>query len=50
MKHKGKASVEWSGEKTELKKGTDIEFKDNLRTGTGGVVITCVADRSGTAW
>lgn len=44
VKHKGNASVERSGEKTELKKGSDIEFKDNVRTGKGGVGITFVDD------
>jgi len=44
VQHKGNASVERSGEKTELKKGSDIEFKDNVRTGKGGVGITFVDD------
>ena len=44
VKHKGNASVERSGEKSELKKGSDIEFKDNVRTGKGGVGITFVDD------
>ena len=44
VKHKGNASVERAGEKTELKKGSDIEFKDNVRTGKGGVGITFVDD------
>jgi len=44
VKHKGNASVERSGEKTDLKKGSDIEFKDNVRTGKGGVGITFVDD------
>ncbi len=38
VQHKGTASVERSGEKTNLKKGSDIEFKDNVRTGKGGLV------------
>jgi hypothetical protein len=44
VQHKGNASVERSGEKTELKKGSDIEFKDNVKTGKGGVGITFVDD------
>jgi len=44
VKHNGNASVERSGEKTDLKKGSDIEFKDNVRTGKGGVGITFVDD------
>jgi len=44
VKHKGNASVERSGEKTDLKKGSDIEFKDNVRTGKGGIGITFVDD------
>jgi hypothetical protein len=44
VQHKGNASVERSGEKTDLKKGSDIEFKDNVRTGKGGVGITFVDD------
>ena len=44
VKHKGNASVERAGEKSELKKGSDIEFKDNVRTGKGGVGITFVDD------
>ena len=44
IQHKGNASVERSGEKSELKKGSDIEFKDNVRTGKGGVGITFVDD------
>ena len=44
IQHKGNASVERAGEKSELKKGSDIEFKDNVRTGKGGVGITFVDD------
>ena len=44
VKHKGNASVERSGEKSVLQKGSDIEFKDNVRTGKGGVGITFVDD------
>ena len=44
IQHKGNASVERGGEKTDLKKGSDIEFKDNVRTGKGGVGITFVDD------
>ena len=39
VEHKGTASVERSGENTDLKKGSDIEFKDNVRTGKGDVGI-----------
>ena len=42
VKHKGNASVERSGEKSVLKKGSDIEFKDNVRTGDGDIGITFV--------
>jgi len=44
VQHKGSASVERSGEKTELKKGSEIQFKDNVRTGKGDVGITFVDD------
>jgi len=44
VKHKGNASVERSGEKTELKKGSDIEFKDTVKTGKGDVGIKFVDD------
>ena len=44
VQHKGNASVERAGEKSELKKGSDIEFKDNVRTGKGGIGITFVDD------
>jgi len=44
VQHKGSASVERSGKKTDLKKGSDIEFKDNVKTGKGGVGITFVDD------
>ena len=44
VQHKGNASVERSGEKSNLQKGSDIEFKDNVRTGKGGVGITFVDD------
>ena len=42
VKHKGNASVERSGEKSVLKKGSDVEFKDNVRTGDGNVGIKFV--------
>jgi hypothetical protein len=38
----GNASVERSGEKTTLEKGSGIEFKDNVRTGRGDVGIKFV--------
>jgi hypothetical protein len=44
VKHKGTASVERSGEKTNLQKGSGIEFKDNVRTGKGGVGIKFIDD------
>jgi hypothetical protein len=44
VQHKGNASVERSGEKTDLKKGSEIQFKDNVRTGKGDVGITFVDD------
>ena len=44
VKHKGNASVERSGEKSVLKKGSEIEFKDNVRTGRGDIGITFVDD------
>ena len=44
VQHKGTASVERSGENTDLKKGSDIEFKDNVRTGKGDVGIKFVDD------
>ena len=44
VKHKGNASVERGGEKSVLKKGSEIEFKDNVRTGRGDVGITFVDD------
>ena len=44
VKHNGNASVERSGKKTDLEKGSDIEFKDNVKTGKGGVGITFVDD------
>ena len=46
VQHKGNASVERSGEKTDLKKGSEIQFKDNVRTGKGDVGITFVDDTS----
>ena len=42
VKHRGNASVERSGEKSVLKKGSDVEFKDNVRTGDGDVGIKFV--------
>ena len=39
---KGNASVERSGEKADLKKGSDIEFKDTVKTGKGDIGITFV--------
>ena len=42
VKQKGNASVERSGEKSSLQKGSDIEFKDNVRTGNGDVGIKFV--------
>ena len=44
VKHKGNASVERSGEKSVLKKGSGVEFKDNVRTGDGDVGIKFVDD------
>ena len=44
VKQKGNASVERSGEKSILKKGSDVEFKDNVRTGDGNVGIKFVDD------
>ena len=44
VQHKGNASVERSGEKTDLKKGSGIEFKDNVRTGKGDVGIKFIDD------
>ena len=44
VQHKGNASVERSGENTDLKKGSGIEFKDNVRTGKGDVGITFIDD------
>jgi len=44
VQHKGNASVERAGEKSDLKKGSGIEFKDNVRTGKGDVGITFVDD------
>ena len=42
--HKGAASVERSGKSAELKKGSGIEFKDNVKTGKGDVGIKFVDD------
>ena len=42
VKHKGNASVERSGEKSVLQKGSDIEFKDTVKTGKGDVGIKFV--------
>ena len=42
VEHRGTASVERSGEKSVLKKGSDVEFKDNVRTGDGNVGIKFV--------
>jgi len=44
VQHKGNALVERSGEKTDLKKGSGIEFKDNVRTGKGDVGIKFIDD------
>ena len=44
VKQKGNASVERSGSKSVLKRGSDIEFKDNVRTGNGNVGIKFVDD------
>ena len=44
VKHKGNASVERSGSKSVLTRGSDIEFKDNVRTGDGNVGIKFVDD------
>ena len=44
VKQKGNASVERSGSKSVLKEGSDIEFKDNVRTGKGDVGIKFVDD------
>ena len=44
VKHKGNASVERSGENSVLQKGSDIEFKDNVRTGKGDIGIKFVDD------
>ena len=42
VKHRGNASVEGSGEKSVLEKGSSVEFKDNVRTGDGDVGIKFV--------
>jgi len=42
IEHRGNASVERSGEKSVLKNGSDVEFKDNVRTGDGDVGIKFV--------
>ena len=42
--HKGAASVERSGKSAELKKGSGIEFKDNVKTGKGDVGIKFIDD------
>ena len=44
VKQKGNASVERSGEKSVLRQGSGIEFKDNVRTGNGDVGIKFVDD------
>ena len=44
VEHRGTASVERSGEKSVLEKGSDVEFKDNVRTGDGDVGIKFVDD------
>jgi hypothetical protein len=44
VEHKETASVERSGEKADLKKGSDIEFKDTVKTGKGDIGITFVDD------
>lgn len=42
--HKGSASVERSGKSANLEKGSEIEFKDNVRTGKGDVGIKFIDD------
>ena len=42
VKQEGNASVERSGENSDLQKGSKIEFKDNVRTGRGDVGIKFV--------
>ena len=44
VKQKGNASVERSGSQSVLKQGSDIEFKDNVRTGNGNIRIRFVDD------
>ena len=44
VKQKGNASVERLGSKSVLTRGSDIEFKDNVRTGNGNVGIKFVDD------
>ena len=44
IQHKGNASVERSGKSADLKKGSGIEFKDNVRTGKGDVGIKFIDD------
>jgi hypothetical protein len=44
IKHKGSASVERSGSKSDLKKGSGIEFKDTVQTGKGDVGIKFIDD------
>jgi len=44
VKQKGNASVERSGSQSVLKQGSDIEFKDNVRTGNGDIGIRFVDD------
>ena len=44
VKQKGNASVERSGSKSAIQKGSGIEFKDNVRTGNGDVGIKFVDD------
>ena len=44
VEHKGTASVERSGSKSDLKKGSGIEFKDTVKTGKGKVAIGFIDD------
>ena len=44
VKQKGNASVERLGSQSVLKQGSDIEFKDNVRTGNGDIGIRFVDD------
>ena len=44
IQHTGNASVERLGKSANLKEGSDIEFKDNVRTGKGDVGIRFIDD------